>query len=82
VFKDPDTEEEKLCVVVTLDGGVSDVEFSLVGIVPGSNIVKFPMPGPHSVRYTSHLQERNRLKGNIVLARPNCFPQKRFEIPL
>ncbi len=35
VYKEPDTEEKKLCVVVTLHGGVSDVEFSLVGSVPG-----------------------------------------------
>jgi hypothetical protein len=36
VYKNPETEEENLCVAVTLHGGVSDVEFSLVGSGPVS----------------------------------------------
>ena len=37
VFRDPETEEEKVCVVAALPGGVSNVEFSLIGTGPGAN---------------------------------------------
>ena len=37
VFRDPETEEEKVCVVAALPGGVSNVEFSLIGTGPGTN---------------------------------------------
>ncbi|EFX61641.1 hypothetical protein DAPPUDRAFT_121266, partial [Daphnia pulex] len=40
VYKDPDTEEEKLCVLVTMSGGVSHVKFEVVGTGPGSNVAK------------------------------------------
>lgn len=46
MYKDPDTEEENFVVVVKLHGGVSDVEFSLVSSVPGSNIAKFSYSCP------------------------------------
>ena len=36
VFRDPDTEEDKVLVVASLHGGASDVEFSLVGSGPGT----------------------------------------------
>ncbi len=37
VFRDPETEEEKVCDVAALPGGVSNVEFSLIGTGPGTN---------------------------------------------
>ncbi|EFX72043.1 hypothetical protein DAPPUDRAFT_111162 [Daphnia pulex] len=46
VYKDPDTEEEKLCVLVTMPGGVSHVKFEVVGTGPGSNVAKVTYDWP------------------------------------
>jgi hypothetical protein len=46
VYKDPDTEEEKLCVLVTMPGGVSPVKFEVVGTGPGSNVAKVTYDWP------------------------------------
>ena len=47
VFRDFETEEEKVCVVAALPGGVSNVEFSLIGPGPGTNRPELLIPGPH-----------------------------------
>jgi hypothetical protein len=46
VYKDPDTEEEKWCVIVTMPGGVSHVKFEVVGTGPGSNVAKVTYDWP------------------------------------
>jgi hypothetical protein len=46
VYKDPESLEEKLCVIASLPGGVSDVEFSLIGSGPGSNTAKITYSWP------------------------------------
>ena len=40
VYKDPDTEKEKLRVIVTMPGRVSLVKFEVVGTGPGSNMAR------------------------------------------
>ena len=37
VYKDPDTQQEKVFILISLPGGSTDVEFSLVGNGPGSS---------------------------------------------
>ena len=46
VFRDPETEEEKVCVVAALPGGVSNVEFSLIGTGPGANKARITYSWP------------------------------------
>ncbi len=41
VYKDPDSLEEKLCVIASLPGGVFDVEFSLIGVHPAVTIQNY-----------------------------------------
>jgi hypothetical protein len=37
VYKDPDTQQEKVFILISLPGGSTDVEFSLVGNGSGSS---------------------------------------------
>jgi len=46
VFRDPETEEEKVCVVAALPGGVSDVKFFLIGTGPGTNKARITYSWP------------------------------------
>ncbi|XP_045023141.1 uncharacterized protein LOC123467161 [Daphnia magna] len=46
VYRDPVTEQEKVCIVVSLPGGASDVEFSLVGSGPGSSTARITYSWP------------------------------------
>ena len=46
VFRDPETEEEKVCVVAALPGGVSNVEFFLIGTGPGTNKTRITCSWP------------------------------------
>jgi hypothetical protein len=36
VYRDPDTEKDKVIVVASLFGGTTDVEFTLLGSGPGT----------------------------------------------
>ena len=46
VYKDPESKEEKLCIIASLPGGVSNLEFSLIGSGPGSNTAKITYSWP------------------------------------
>ncbi|XP_045025151.1 uncharacterized protein LOC123469870 [Daphnia magna] len=46
VYRDPVTEQEKVCIVVSLPGGASDVEFSLVGSGPGRSTARITYSWP------------------------------------
>ena len=76
VYKDPDSLEEKLCVIAFLPGGVFDVEFSLIGVDPAVTIQNYVFLAPHSVWYTKNFQEGHWRKTNYIMSSLYCFPQK------
>ncbi len=75
IYIDPVTEREILVIVAYLIGGVTDVEFSLVGSGPGCSIGRITYTWPEMSIDVEDLFELPINKKNIEEQLPACHPK-------
>ena len=71
VFREPDTEIEKLIVVATLPGGATDVEFSLLGSGPGTSLARISYSWP-AISFNIDAIFEKQVKAAKL---PSCHPK-------
>lgn len=71
VYRDPDTEEERVIIVASLPGGSTDIEFSLVGSGPGTRTARIEYRWP-SIAYNIEEIFAKEIANKII---PSCHPK-------
>ena len=85
VYKDPETLADKVCVVVTLPSGVTDVTFGLVGTGPATSSAKISYRWPTVMfnvegLFESHLKEKMSPTHPIILSLKSELENNRKKI--
>jgi hypothetical protein len=71
VYRDPDTEKDKVIVVASLFGGTTDVEFTLLGSGPGTTSAQITYKwAPHSFNIEELFAKA--IKSQTI---PSCHPK-------
>ena len=77
VFRDHETEQEKIIIVAALYGGSSNVKFSLVGSASGSSMAKITYDWPKIAYNVDWILKKKIDSGDLPLCHPKIIALKK-----
>lgn len=77
VYTDPITEKEKVCVIASLPGGATDVEFSVVGSGPGTSTARITYSWPKTAFSIDEIFAKSIKEGTLTPCHPMILELKK-----